>query len=641
MSHAELDWQDGQPFSRRFGDVYFARGSGLAETQYVFLQQNALERRWQALRRPYFCIGETGFGTGLNFLCAWQLWRQAAPPSARLHFISCERYPLTPADLRRALALWPTLAPFGAQLLAQYHDLPAGMHRFSFDQGRVQLTLLIGDAAALLGELQARVDAWFLDGFAPAKNPELWQPALFQAIAGLTRPSGSFATFSCAGTVRRGLQAAGFVVEKSAGFGRKRTMLKGHLPGEDVSSGTRDRRAIVIGAGIAGCASSHALAARGWEVTLIERHATVAAEASGNPAAMLYPRLAAQPTRMSRLALGAFLYLDRLLDQLELAPTDFDRCGLLQLAFNARERARHEAIAKLGLPTGIVQPLTATQASAVAATPLGMPALHFPRGGWVDPGALCRALVRHRNVRLMPSRQALRLEPQCGGWQVWQDATPLAQAPVVVLAGANDVRTFAQAAYLPLQPVRGQITTLPAGEHSRALACALCSDGYISPAIAGRHCLGATFMPDDSACDLRDGEHAANLAMLRRMAPQLWQAVADAPLLGRAALRAVTPDYLPMVGRVLDAAALIANPPRHYSRTPQLPYYDGLYVCAGHGSKGVVQAPLLAELLAAAIEAEPLPLERELAAALDPNRFLLRQLGLKRFAQGLFDLPCA
>lgn len=163
---AQLSWsEDGQPFSTRFDDVYFSRESGLAETRHVFLQHNDLSRRWRALPPgTRFCIGETGFGTGLNFLCAWQLWDELAPADARLHFVSCEKYPLRREDLQRALALWTELTPWADQLLAQYSDLAPGWQHFNLADGRVTLTLLIGDVLDTLPQLDARVDAWFLDG---------------------------------------------------------------------------------------------------------------------------------------------------------------------------------------------------------------------------------------------------------------------------------------------------------------------------------------------------------------------------------------------------------------------------------------------------------------------------------------------
>jgi len=641
INQAELVWQDGQPLSQQFGDVYFSRDSGLAETQHVFLQHNGLPQRWRGMQQ-IFTIAETGFGTGLNFLCAWDSWQQSAADDARLHFVSCEKHPLNPADLETALRIWPSLAPLAAQLCAQYRHLCAGVHRLTFAQGRVVLTLLIGDAGTMLAQLSANVDAWFLDGFAPSRNPEMWQPELFTQMARLSHEDTTFATFTSAGAVRRGLEQAGFRVEKVAGFGRKREMLCGRYQAEEKTHTQQrqaGRSAIVIGGGIAGCASSHALAQRGWQVSLIERHDSVAAEASGNPAGMLYPRLAMQPTIMSRLALSGFLYSMRLIKALDLPAGSFDACGLLQLSFDRREAERNHAIARLGLPADLVRWVEAAEASRIAGRTLNHDALHFPYAGWVKPAGLCRALSAHGGITRRMAKEAIRIEKCHDVWQVLDENGPIDEAPVLIIAGANQSVRFSQTAHLPLQPVRGQITVMPASEASRRLRSVICTDGYVSPAIDGWHCMGATFTPDDSALDIRAGDHAANLAMLQRISPELAAHLnrqhPETGLQGRAALRSATPDYLPLTGELMAAGDLLRAPPRHYSKAPALPWFSGLYINSGHGSKGITQAPLCAELLASAICGEPLPLENDIVAALDPNRFLLRKSGLKHLIRGL------
>ena len=657
--HAQLDWQDGQPYSAHYGDVYFSRDSGLNETRHVFLAQNHLQQRWQSLTKDHFTITETGFGTGLNFLCAWQLWKQAAPATAWLNFVSTEKYPLTHADLAQALNLWPELAEQRDQLLLQYQWLSPGWHRLQFDEGRVTLTLLIGDARETLPLLRANVDAWFLDGFAPAKNPEMWQQALFDNMARLSHAETTFATFTSSGEVRRGLQAAGFEVKKVAGFGRKREMLVGQYAGKRVKSaqitsqraivetarvfpnimGNKLPHAIVIGGGIAGTASSCALASRGWQVTLIERHPALAQEASGNPLGVLYPRLAGQDMALSRLALHGYLHTTRLLQRLNLDVHDHDACGLLQLAFDAQELARCKAIFARDFPHELLRYVDADEASQLAGVALTHEGLYFPAAGWVNPPAFCNALADHENIVVMPSVTALRLQRDGEQWQVWDEKRLLAQAPVVILASANDTVNFEQSMHLPLEPVRGQISMLPANTGSRNLKMVVCTDGYVSPAVAGIHCVGATFSPNDAASDIRLSDHAANLAMLRRMSPELYQNLSQQPVSGRVALRCATPDYLPMAGPLLDSATLSAHPPRYNADPATLPWLAGLYVNTGHGSKGLINAPLCAEMIACAINGEPAPVDIKLLAALDSNRFMLRKLGLKRLVQGLAAYP--
>lgn len=633
-----VDWRDGQPYSTRFGDVYFSTDSanpqqGIAETRYVFLQHNQLESRWKHLEQPIFTIAETGFGTGLNFLCACKLWLETAPHHARLHFISVEKYPLTLQDMQQAHRNWPGFHALSETLLKQYNGLPTGLHRLSLFSGRVQLTLAIGDIASMLPQLHVPVDAWFLDGFSPAKNPEMWQPQLYQQMARLSHGQTTFATFTSAGFVRRGLAEHGFITHKANGYGRKREMLFGQFSDLKKSEHTtptspRPQTVAVIGAGIAGCATAYALAQRGLHVTLIERHSRIAQEASGNPKGVLYPRLAAKPGAQDSFALVSYLYTLRLLKQLALPPQVFQACGLLQLGFNARESARIADISRRALPHEVVHFMETAQASKLAGVTVAHDGLYFKEGGWVDPVAFCSALTQHPHITLCVNTLALALSQVDGQWHI-STAHGEMTADCLVIANANDALNFAHTAHLPLTAVRGQMTTVQATAHSQYLHAVLCTDGYMTPASDGQHCLGATFSADDTTLDIRAEDDQHNLTMVKKMSPDL-AGLQYQPHQGRAALRCSTPDYLPMVGALLNAQLLSQHPPKHKTPSSALPWHPGLYLNVGHGTKGLTTAPLCAELLACIIAAEPYPMDTALAQQLNPNRFLLRDLGLKR-----------
>ncbi|WP_434628145.1 bifunctional tRNA (5-methylaminomethyl-2-thiouridine)(34)-methyltransferase MnmD/FAD-dependent 5-carboxymethylaminomethyl-2-thiouridine(34) oxidoreductase MnmC [Chromobacterium sp. CV08] len=652
--HAELAWQDGQPQSVAFGDVYFSRDSGLEETRHVFLRHNQLEERFAALRpASQFVIAETGFGTGLNFLCAWQCFAAQAPADARLHFVSAEKYPLTPADLARALALWPQLAALSTELLEQYDALTPGWHRFVLAEGRVMLTLMIGDVLDVLPRLDARVDAWFLDGFAPSRNPDMWQQALFDQMARLSAPGASFATFTSAGEVRRGLAAAGFDVRKAPGHGRKRHICHGWIA-EPPSPGWqppwyarppqrwRERSAIVVGGGISGAATARSLAGRGWQVTLIERLPHLAGAASGNPQGVLYAKLSPHLTPLSRLVLAGYGYSLRTLRRLLPQGADWQACGVLQLAHDEQEAAKQQALARLGLPPAVVRPLDRDEASEMAGVALPQGGLFFPQGGWAHPPALVRRLAEHPNIALRAGRTALELsyDPAQRSWTASDESGALAVASVVVLAGAAETAQFDPASHLPLKKIRGQITSIAATEQSARLRTVLCGEGYVSPARQGRHCLGATFKFDDDDLALRDGEHRENLAMLAELSPALRASLADdAPeqLEGRASYRCTSPDYLPLIGP-LAAARDFVDRYRDLARDATLkpeqacPWLEGLYVNTAHGSRGLITAPLSGEILAALLEGEPAPLPTELMQAVHPSRFLLRDLIRRKLA---------
>jgi tRNA 5-methylaminomethyl-2-thiouridine biosynthesis bifunctional protein len=651
LPHAQLDWDDqGRPRSRVFDDVYFSDQSGLDETRYVFLEQNRLAERFAALPADgRLVIGETGFGTGLNFLCAWQLFEQHAVAGARLHFVSVEKYPLSPADLKRALALWPELKPLADQLLTHYVAIHQGFQRITLANGRVTLTLLIGDALEQLPQLDAQIDAWFLDGFAPAKNPDMWTAELFVELARLAAPGSTISTFTSTGWVRRLLNAAGFKMKRTPGIGHKWEILRGEFLGwpAEVAPPVPDkpwfarpapivgeRRALVIGAGLAGCATASSLAARGWQVTLLERHDAVAQEASGNPQGVLYLKLSAHGTALSQLIVSGFGYTRRLLETLQRG-TDWDDCGVLQLAFNAKEAERHAQLAQ-AFPEDLLQWLDQPEAQARAGVGVSHGGLYYPEAGWVHPPALCQAQAAQPNIELLSHSEALQLRKVDDQWQALDGERLLASAPVVVLAGAAEIKRFAQSAELPLKRIRGQITRLAETTQSQALSTVVCAEGYVAPARLGEHTLGASFDFNSNDLTPTTAEHQGNLAMLEEISTDLVARlhVSEQPvedLQGRAAFRCTSPDYLPIVGPLADREAFLdayAALSKDARQVPDIacPWLDGLYINSGHGSRGLITAPLSGELLAAWLDNEPLPLPRSVAEACHPNRFALRQL---------------
>ena len=651
LPHAQLDWDDqGRPYSRVFDDVYFSDKSGLEETRYVFLEQNGLRERFAALPDGgRLVIGETGFGTGLNFLCAWQLFEQHAVPGARLHFVSVEKYPLSLPDLQRALALWPELKQFADPLLAQYVAIHQGFQRLVLDNGRVILTLLIGDALEQLPQLDAQVDAWFLDGFAPAKNPDMWTAELFAELARLAAPGSTISTFTSTGWVRRLLNAAGFKMKRTPGIGHKWEILRGVFLGwpEDPEAlvaakpwfarprpSNGERRALVIGAGLAGCATAASLATRGWQVSLLERHDALAQEASGNPQGVLYLKLSAHGTALSQLIVSGFGYTRRLLEHLQRG-VDWDGCGVLQLAFNAKEAERQAQLAA-AFPEDLLHVLDRENAEIRAGIALHSGGLFYPEGGWVHPPALCHWQAKHPNIQILTHRDVLELRRVDGHWQAWDGASLLADAPVVVLAGAAEIKRFPYSSELPLKRIRGQITRLQQTPESQSLSTVVCAEGYVAPARLGEHTLGASFDFNNDDLTPTAAEHAGNLHMLEEISQDLVARLgADTlqpeALEGRAAFRCTSPDYLPIVGPMADsqafADAYIALS-KDARQTPDIPcpWLDGLYVNSGHGSRGLITAPLSGELLAAWLDDEPLPVPRAVAEACHPNRFALRRL---------------
>ncbi|AGZ34092.1 MULTISPECIES: bifunctional tRNA (5-methylaminomethyl-2-thiouridine)(34)-methyltransferase MnmD/FAD-dependent 5-carboxymethylaminomethyl-2-thiouridine(34) oxidoreductase MnmC [unclassified Pseudomonas] len=647
LQHAQIDWDDqGRPHSRQYDDVYFSKNEGIEETVHVFIEQNRLRQRFANLE-PQAClvIGETGFGTGLNFFCAWQLFRQHAPVTARLHFVSVEKYPLAPADMARAVRLWPELAACTEPFLKQYVAVHQGFQPFTFDDGRVTLTLLIGDVLEQLPQLDAKVDVWFLDGFAPAKNPDMWTPELFAQLARLSYPGTTLGTFTTTGWVRRGLVEAGFAMKKVPGIGKKWEVMSGEFGGLAASTQTPPwyarppaidgpREALVIGAGLAGSASAASLAARGWQVTVLERHDAAAREASGNPQGVLYLKLSAHGTALSQMILSGFGYTRRQLERLQRGEA-WDSCGVLQLAFDAKEAERQQKLAD-AFDSSLLHSLERAEAEAVAGVALPAGGLFYPEGGWVHPPALCQAQLQHPGIRVLTHHEVIELRKTNGLWQAWNGERLLASAPVVVLAGAADVRRFEPCAGLPLKRIRGQITRLPATDSSRALRTVVCAEGYVAPPRGDEHTLGASFDFHNQDLAPTLAEHQGNLALLDEISVDLAQRLATADLdpaqlQGRAAFRCTSPDYLPIVGPVAEpqafneAYAVLGKDARQVPDVP-CPWVEGLYVNSGHGSRGLITAPLCGELVAAWASGEPLPVPQAVAQACHPNRFALRRL---------------
>ncbi|WP_449431631.1 bifunctional tRNA (5-methylaminomethyl-2-thiouridine)(34)-methyltransferase MnmD/FAD-dependent 5-carboxymethylaminomethyl-2-thiouridine(34) oxidoreductase MnmC [Pseudomonas putida] len=647
LQHAQIDWDDqGRPHSRQYDDVYFSKNEGIEETQHVFLDQTRLQQRCAELAADdCLVIGETGFGTGMNFYCAWQLFAEQAHGDARLHFVSVEKYPLGYDDMARAVRLWPQLAPYCEPLLEQYVAVHPGFQQFSFADGRVTLTLLIGDVLEQLPQLDAQIDVWFLDGFAPAKNPDMWTPELFAQLARLSHPGTALATFTTTGWVRRGLIEVGFAMKKVPGIGKKWEVMSGEFSGQLPTATAAPwyarppaapgpRQALVIGAGLAGSASAASLARRGWQVTVLERHHGPAEEASGNPQGVLYLKLSAHGTALSQLILAGFGYTRRQLERLQRGQ-DWDGCGVLQLAFDAKEAERQAKLAG-AFDSSLLRPLERAEAQALAGVALPAGGLFYPQGGWVHPPALCRAQLQHPGIELLTHHEVIELRKADGLWQAWAGERLLASAAVVVLAGAADVRRFAPCAQLPLKRIRGQITRLPATAGSRALRTVVCAEGYVAPPRGDEHTLGASF--DFHSDDLTPSvaEHQGNLALLDEISLDLAQRLGTAALdpeqlQGRAAFRCTSPDYLPIVGPLADpqafaeAYAVLGKDARQVPAVA-CPWLEGLYVNSGHGSRGLITAPLCGELIAAWVCGEPLPLPRAVAEACHPNRFALRKL---------------
>jgi len=656
---ATLYWNEsGVPVSDTFNDVYYSQENGLEESRHVFLMGNDLPQRWHNHPRRHFCIGELGFGTGLNFLLTWQAWRELPDSRPDLHYFSIEKHPLTNADLASALDAWPALAPLAEPLLHAYPGLLAGQHRVLLDEGRVRLDLWWEDAADALQELADReqplVDAWYFDGFAPSHNASMWTAPLLQAAAALSRPGASLATFTVAGQVRRNLTDAGFQVEKVAGYGRKRECLRGrletmqrsatsrHISPWDIPARTPGRPAhvLVVGGGLAGCHAAAALARRGVAVTLLEQGA-LAAAGSANDQGILYTRLSRRHSTLVDFALQSFqfastFYRKMLQAGTLIAQVDGELCGSFQQSDSATDMATlGEAL--VGLEE-LAQVLDASCASDILGIDQPSAGYWYPRSGWLSPNAICQSLVNNANIHVMEYCGEVTLCADGEQWQAVAGGHILAQAACAIAATGTGATAMSQLQWLPLQNIRGQITHLPATHPFNGLRASLCHDGYIAPARQGRHSIGATF--DISGNDATPclGDHLENLARLADAVP-VWREALEsldpATLEGRVGFRCASPDYLPVVGPAPEVSRFLEDfaPLRKNARkviATKGSFLPGLYVSTAHGSRGLTSTPIAAELLASMICLEPPPFSRALCRGLAPARFIIRDLASNR-----------
>ena len=614
----ELDWSDtGVPRARAFDDTYFSRDGGLAESEAVFLRGCGLPDAWKGRQRYAIC--ELGFGTGLNALAVWRAWKTSREPNAILHMCSIEAFPLAVKDAARAHAAFPELEPLSSQLLSHWPVRAAAPQRLWFPEDGFALTVVIGEAAQALDALDGCFDAWFLDGFAPARNAAMWTPRVFERIAALSAPGARLATFTVAGDVRRNLEACGFRVEKKPGFGAKRERLEATLanaaPAEHPlypSGAANPKRVAILGAGIAGAAVAAALSRRNVETILLDAAPATGAGASGNPWALVAPRLDRDASPVSEMFLAA--YLDAIATYNALGPDAFTSCGLEE-----RPGAREAAVIAAMLDDPPLPPDWLARLAESTAL--------YPQAGVVNPRAAIDAFMR--DAELMDEAPVAALERAGEGWRLMApDGRARLKADAVVLACGPGLAAFEPASFLPLQFSRGQIEWGPVrGAPARALLgpcfAAPCANGLV---------FGATFDRVETDClvSADADSRQRNLDALARLDPDLAARLNHDALTSRAALRVSTPDRAPVAGLMPDASAwLNQNAPIAHGRPPPslpAPALDGVYVIGALGARGFMLAPLLGELIAGEMFGEPPILSRRARETLHPARFLHRAL---------------
>jgi len=604
-----LKWRNStHPVSTSFDDIYYADEDGLAEARYVFLEQNHLFDRWRICK--VFSIAELGFGTGLSFLATWDLWNSVATPSMKLHYIACEKYPLSKTQMEKALSRWPRLKPLANKLLKQYEKRKTDSKEFMFEEGNIQLHLLLGDAFETFSQFKGnKIDAWYLDGFAPTKNPEMWSLQLFKALRDKSSFTATLSTFTSAGFVKRNLEDAGFYVQKFRGYGRKKEMLKGsvkkHPPKKTLSS----TKALVIGGGIAGAATAYSLAERGFKVELVEREKEIAQKASGNKIGIYMPLLTAEPSDLGQLSFLSYHFLLNRFKQLEF--NQWKPCGVLKLGTTKEEefRLRRGLKAVYG-SRYFAEYVDQKEASKLAGVPLQFGGVYYHEAGRVSPRDFCFAhLTNTHHIRRQLSTEIQKIEyltkTSSPVWKCTDKTQKYSfEADILVIANAFDCVDFSPLSWLPIRKVRGQVLHTRENELTKNLKTVLCYDGYMIPSVDGKHIVGATYSRENLSEAISESDNKELLNRLDQAAPSL-QAHSMQIHSSRVGIRTSTPGQIPILGPVCT-----------HSGEP----LKNLYLNVAHGSRGMTFAPFLGEILAAQICGENISLDERLLWSLSAQR---------------------
>jgi tRNA 5-methylaminomethyl-2-thiouridine biosynthesis bifunctional protein len=624
---------DGLPHAPGYGDVYHPRSGALAQARHVFLGGNGLPQRWQGRER--FVVLETGFGLGNSFLAFWQAWREDPQRCERLIFLSVEQHPLTHDDLA-AVPREACLRELADALVCAWPPLTPNLHRLAFDDGGVQLLLALGDVQAWLPELVAEVDAFCLDGFAPARNPRMWDERVCKALGRLAAPGATLATWSAAHALRAHLATAGFAVRRGPGQGGKRDITLAtfappftprRAPTREGRARVADRHALIVGAGLAGCAAAWALAAEGWHSTLMDRRAQPADEASGNPAGLFHGIVNAQDGVHARFNRAAALAVRPAVLAALSCGVPGAAGGVLRLETTLDVAQMQALLQRLGLPGDYVRALDAAESSLRAGLALPHPCWLYAGGGWVSPGGLARWYLGQAGPRaeLRVNSEVHALRREASGWRLLdRDGRTIAQADTVVLANAGDALRLLGSPDWPIESLRGQISRARASQLSGPRV-PIAGSGYLLPEVDGGTTFGATAQRDDIDPGVREADHRRNLAQLARL---LGRQVNLAPtdLDGRTAWRCSSVDRLPVIGAVPDADAASRPDTPRLDQTRFVPRQQGLYVFTALGSRGIGWSALGAQLLSAWVTGAPAPLEASMVDAVDPARFVSRRV---------------
>ena len=674
-NRSKLSYQkDGTLYCQRFDDTYFNSESGYLQSDFVFIQKNQMKLRLQAAKQT-FTVVETGFGTGLNFLLTLQAYQKSQQASsvqlAPLHFISVEKYPLSKEQLVQSLSVFPQLQSLALVLTNSYPECPVDKFSQNFNatflNDQVRLTLIFDDAAQGLSSLKnakhGLVDTWYLDGFSPTKNPDMWSKDLFTQIGRLSKDQATLTTFTVADSVKKQLRGIGFRLEKLLVQGKKKKMLFAVMQSNPLTNKgyylrpcmIKPQHVSIIGGGIASACAAYALTKQGIKVTLYCKDSYLAQGGSSNAIGALYPLLHQQEDDISSFYQQAFWRARALYTEISEQGFSFAHqwCGLLEVSYKKALVKRQKAFENLNTwPNDLIHGVNAKQASDLANINLAYGGLFMPNAGWVSPQDLVKQIFNAAKstsrLKVMTDTHVTKIRQVANtssnesstAWSLTSNQGEF-NASVLVICGGADSIEIEQLKSLPLTATRGQVTSMKSNKQINKLSTVICHKGYLTPENKGIHCIGATFQKNDTNITTNKADDSYNLTMLKKCLPELssaidWQEQDISS--SKARLRCMSQDHLPLVGAVPDIKEHIATYPhlakdKNWKYNQAAPCIDNLYVLLGLGARGLCSAPLAADILTAELCNTPYPLDSQMLFNLSPNRFIIRDIIKRKIPQ--------
>ncbi|MCH2176235.1 MAG: bifunctional tRNA (5-methylaminomethyl-2-thiouridine)(34)-methyltransferase MnmD/FAD-dependent 5-carboxymethylaminomethyl-2-thiouridine(34) oxidoreductase MnmC [Lentisphaeria bacterium] len=629
-----LSWsENGTLISDGFDDVFYNQNNGLEETRYVFMQGNHITER---LQQPgELVIGETGFGTGLNFLATWLAFKQNATPTTTLTFVSCEKFLLDVETIKKAHQQFPEVADVSQQLCEQFPVLKRGTQIIDFEGGRIRLVLLLGDATDVWHDYDGRVDAWYLDGFAPSKNPSMWNAKLYREMARHSHNNTTLATFTAVGDVRRGLAEEGFAIERVKGYAHKKHMTVGKYERalyQNVGSAPWFRipksqpsvkNIAIIGAGLAGTSLAYELQNLGASIHIFDKGPAPASGASGNPTGMILPVLAKQEDPLASLGEIALPLIRQ-----ELKDLDITFENLVEDRAYSPNKAQKLQAAIERLPDAWLHEAVTPEYDLEL-----LAQAHFPLGLSTSPKQLCENLLKASQVTTHYETAIHSITKVDKNWHITDPQGKTYSFSHVIIANAFDAKQFEQCDFIPFRPARGQLVVIPEKFVKKSIPHTINYGHYVIPQKDGSLLVGATFDVDDNQHDLR---HSDSIMLLEKFIKHFPTCLSDSVekilphLLTRVAVRCLTPDHFPVIGPIPDFAfhrkeyseLHFGKAASHY---PGAQYQDGLYICSGFGSRGILFSSIAAKIIHSQITGRNPILPANLAKHILPNRFLIKK----------------